>query len=133
VRVRAALCCLAWVAGVGLADASRADLARARLLYNERQFDAAIEAARLARDTPETADAAAVVLARAHLERYRERVDPADLAAARAALAAVRPMALEARDRAEFLLGLGASLFLEDEFGAAADVFESGRRRPIVR
>jgi hypothetical protein len=127
-RVRVALCCLVWVAGAGLADASRADLARARLLYNERQFDAAIEAATLARDTPETADAAAVVLARAHLERYRERVDPADLAAARAALAAVRPMALEARDRAEFLLGLGASLFLEDEFGAAADVFESGLR-----
>jgi len=125
-RVRASVCFVAWLAGAGLAGASKADLARARLLYNERQFDAAIEAATLARETPETADAAAVVLARAHLERYRERVDPADLAAARVALAAVRPMVLELRDRVEFLLGLGASLFLEDEFGAAAEVFESG-------
>ncbi len=94
--------------------------------YNERQFDGAIEAATLARQTPETSDAAAVVLARAHLERYRERVDPADLAAARAALAAVRPVVLDARDRVEFLLALGGSLFLEDEFGAAAEVFQSG-------
>lgn len=120
------LAVVAWLATPMVASATRADLARARTLYNERQFDAAIQAAELARETPETADAAAVVLARAHLERYRERVDPADLAAARAALAAVRPVVLERRDRVEFLLGLGASLFLEDEFGAAADVFESG-------
>jgi hypothetical protein len=115
-----------WLATPLAALATRADLARARTLYNERQFDAAIASAELARHTPETADAAAVVLARAHLERYRERVDPADLAAARAALAVVRPSVLEARDRVEFLLALGASLFLEDEFGAAAQVFESG-------
>lgn len=108
------------------AAASRADLARARALYNERQFDAAIASAELARQTPDTADPAAIVLARSHLERYRERVDPADLAAARAALTSVRPVNLDARDRVEFLLALGASLFLEDEFGAAADVLESG-------
>lgn len=120
------LAVVAWLAGPIVASATLADLARARTLYNERQFDAAIQAAELARQTPETADAAAVVLARAHLERYRERVDPADLAAARAALAAVRPIVLDSRGRVEFLLGVGASLFLEDEFGAAADVFESG-------
>lgn len=120
------LAVVAWLASPMAATAQRADLARARSLYNERQFDAAIQAAEVARQTPETADAAAVVQARAHLERYRERVDPADLAAARAALAAVRPVVLEPRDRLEFLLGLGASLFLEDEFGAAAEVFESG-------
>ncbi|MCA1583705.1 MAG: hypothetical protein LC791_02675 [Acidobacteria bacterium] len=109
-----------------VATATRADLARARTLYNERQFDAAIAFAELARQTPATADAAAVVLARSHLERYRERVDPADLAAARAALAVVRPVTLESRDQVEFLLASGASLFLEDEFGAAAELFESG-------
>lgn len=111
------------------ASATRADLARARALYNQRQFDAAIEAADQARQTPDTADAAAVVLARAHLERYRERVDPADLSAARGALAAIHPGGLEGRDRLEFLVALGASLFLEDDFGAAAEVFASGLGR----
>lgn len=111
------------------AAATRADLARARTLYNQRQFDGAIEAADLARQTPDTADAAAVVLARAHLERYRERVDPADLSAARTALAAVKPAGLDGRDRLEFLIALGASLFLEDDFGAAAEVFSSGLGR----
>ena len=55
----------------GPALASRADLARALSLYNDRQFDQAIEAASAARKSPETQDAGAVVLARAHLERYR--------------------------------------------------------------
>lgn len=111
------------------AAATRAELARARTFYNQRQFDEAIEAAELARKTSETADAAAVVLARAHLERYRERVDPADLSAARTALSAVRPAGLDGRDRLEFLVALGASLFLEDDFGAAAEVFASGLGR----
>ena len=108
------------------ASATKADLARARTHYNERQFDQAIAAAAEARRTPDTQDAAAVVLARAHLERYRERVDPADLGAAREALGAVRAAALEPRDRVEFLMAVGQALFLEDDFGAAARVFESG-------
>lgn len=119
-----ALICIAGVPGLALAN--KADLARARTLYNERQFDQAIEAARLAGDSPETRDPAAVVLARALLERYRERVDPADLGAAREALGGVRTLLLEDRERVEYLLALGQALFLEDEFGAAAVVFESG-------
>ncbi len=55
------------------AQAQRADLATARALYNQRQFDAAIEAAIAARARPATADSAAILQARAHLERYRER------------------------------------------------------------
>jgi hypothetical protein len=106
--------------------ASRADLARARALYNERQFDQAIEAALVARASPETRDAAEVVLARAHLERYRQRVDPADLGSAREALGAVRVSQLDARDRLEYLLALGQALFLEDEFGGAAAVLSTG-------
>jgi hypothetical protein len=105
--------------------ANRADLARALVLYNDRQFDQAIEAALAARKTPETQDAAAVVLARAHLERYREQVDPADLSAAREALGVVRTGVLEPRVRLEYLLALGQALFLEDEFGAAANLFAS--------
>lgn len=107
------------------AGATPADLARARVAYNSQQYDAAIAAATAARETPETADAAAVVLARAHLERYRRRVDPADLAAAREALGAVRNGGLDARDRVEYLIALGESLYLEDDYGAAAQLFES--------
>jgi hypothetical protein len=107
-------------------QANRADLARARTHYNLRQFDDAIKAATAARATADTADAAAIVLARAHLERYRERADPADLSAARVALGTVRTSALDPRDQVELLLAFGQSLFLEDDFGAAAAMFESG-------
>ena len=110
--------------GVSLA-ATREDLARARTLFNERKFDQAIDAAELARKTPDTADAAAIVLARAHLERYRQVADAADLGAARAALGGVNVERLGTPDRAEYLIALGGSLFLDDQFGAAAEIFES--------
>ena len=106
--------------------ATRADLARARSLYNQRQFDGAIAAALVAQKTPATQDAATVVLALSHLERYRERANPADLSAARAALGTVRSAALDARDNIDFLLALGEALFFEDDYGAAAQMFESG-------
>jgi hypothetical protein len=109
--------------------ATRADLAKARALYNQGEFDGAIDAATAARQTPATADAAAIVLARSHLERYRERADPADLSAAREALGAIRSQALDQRDRLEFLLAIGESLFLEDDFGASAQTFEIGLER----
>ncbi|MCC7126809.1 MAG: hypothetical protein IT178_18305 [Acidobacteria bacterium] len=118
--------CLAFVLGAaGPASADRADLARALALYNERRFDEAIEAAMAARKTPDTQDAAAIVQARAHLERYREFVDPADLSAAREALGAVRTGVITERARIEYLLALGQALFLEDDFGAAANLFAS--------
>jgi hypothetical protein len=65
------------------------------------------------------------VLARAHLERYRERADPSDLSAAREVLGTIRAGGLERRDQVELLLALGESMFLEDDFGAAAAIFES--------
>jgi len=115
--------------GSVFAQSSRADLGKARAHYNQREFDEAIVAATAARRTADEADAAAIVLARAHLERYRERADPADLSAARAALALIRASGLDARDQMEFVLALGESLFLEDDFGAAAEMFESGLER----
>jgi tetratricopeptide (TPR) repeat protein len=105
--------------------ATREDLARARQHLNARQYDEAIIAATAALKTPETADPAAIVLARAHLERYRQVADPADLGAARSALAHVNAERLGTPDRAEYLIALGGSLFLEDDFGAAAEIFES--------
>jgi hypothetical protein len=108
---------------------ARADLARARAAYNLREFNEAITAATSARRAPEIADVAGIVLARAHLERYALLSDPVDLIDARAALGAIRATALEARDQVELLIALGQSLFLEDDFGAAAQIFESGLDR----
>ena len=115
------------------AAAQRAELARARSLYNQRQFDGAIEAATLAQKTPATADSATVVLARAHLERYRERANPDDLSAARIALGTVRVTNLDSRDHVDFLIALGEALFFEDDYGAAATLFESGIDRAIAQ
>ena len=92
-------------------SAQRAELAQARTLYNERQFDAAIEAAAIAQKTPATQDAATVVLARAHLERYRAQANPDDLSAARIALGTVRVSNLDSRDDVDFLMALGEALF----------------------
>ena len=115
------------------ATAQRADLAKARSLYNNRQFDDAIVAAAAAQKTPATADAATVVLARAHLERYRERANPDDLSTARVALGTVRVSNLDTRDNVDFLMALGEALFFEDDYGAAATLFESGIDHAIAQ
>ena len=60
-------------------------LAKARTLYNEGRYEAAIEAAAKAQE-PLQRDAAALVLGRAGLERFRYTADPADLTRAREAL-----------------------------------------------
>jgi len=99
-------------------------LARARQLYNARQFDQAIAAATEARKLPKTADAAAVVLARALLERHRQASAPEDLAAARDALKQTDVSKLSARDHVEHEIGLGESLYFEGHYSAAAETFE---------
>ena len=111
------------------AQTGLADLARARTAYNQRNFDEAIAAASAARRAAETADTAAIVLARAHLERYRERADPSDLSTARTVLGTVRTSSLADRDQLELLLAFGQALFLEDDFGASAEVLESSLTR----
>lgn len=131
VRLRI-LCALVLLVGLPAAlsaQAAPADLARARTAYNQREFDEAIAAATAARAVADTADAAAIVLARALLERYRESADPADLSTARTVLGGVRAAALDGRDEVELLLAMGEALFLEDDFGAAAEVLESGLGR----
>ena len=47
-------------------------LAKARTLYNAGDFDGAIDAASVARKDEAWADAAALVVARSHLELYRD-------------------------------------------------------------
>jgi hypothetical protein len=107
-------------------------LARARMLYNDGRYDAAITAAAEARSDPAFADAAALVMARAHLERFRLGADPADLATARAALAEIRSASLTPRDQIDVIIGLGQTLYLGGSFGAAAEVFDSAVSRAAV-
>ena len=104
-------------------------LARARMLYNSMDYDGAIAAAATARLQPTTADAAALVEARARLERYRHASDLMDLAAARDALNAIRASTLSPRDQVDFLIGVGQSLFLTDAFGPAAELFDTALER----
>ena len=108
------------------AFAQRPELAKARSAYNEQRFDEAVEAALVAQKFPAITDAATVVLSRAYLERYRQRANPADLAAARSQLGNVRVANLDTRDHVDFLMALGETLFFEENYGAAAELFESG-------
>ncbi len=106
-----------------LGAAPQNPLVRAREWYNQQQYDAAIAAAREARARPDLAEAAAVVLGRAHLERYRVSSDAADLGAAREHLVAVDTARLAPRERLELLTGLGQLLYFEGHYGAAAELF----------
>jgi hypothetical protein len=100
-------------------------LARARQLYNERHFEAAVLAAEEGRRVPGQADSADLIAARAYLERYRESAAPDDLAHARERLRRIEPARLAVRERVEFIVGLGQALYFDDAAGAAASVFES--------
>ena len=104
-------------------------LAKARALYNAGDYDGAISAAAVSRLVPGSADASALVIARAHLERYRQRADPDDLGAAREALGAIRADTLTPRDQVDLLVGLGQSLYLGEVFGAAAELFDTALTR----
>ena len=100
-------------------------LARARVLYNQRQFDAAILAADRAAVAEEHADAADLVGGRAYLERYRESAAADDLTSARERLRRINPGRLGAHERLELVIGLGEALYFDRSTGAAANVFES--------
>jgi len=121
---------------IGLAPAAHANeppsLAKARMLYNESAYEGAIDAAAVARLDPSWADAAALVIARAHLERYRQRADAADLTAARDALTSIRLSALNARDQVDLIVGLGQSLYLGEVYGAAAELFDTALARASI-
>lgn len=105
-------------------------LTQARELYNNQQYDAAIRLAGEARAIPDFQAAATVVFVRAHLDRFRLTSQPSDLDTAREALKQVDAATLGTRDRAELLIALGASLYLDesynldDRFSAAAEQFE---------
>jgi hypothetical protein len=98
-------------------------LGESRRLYNAGQFEAAERAALTALRQPATANSARVILGRIHLERFRETPTGTFLDDARTVLREVDPSRLDATERLELLLGLAETLFLEDRFGAAAEMF----------
>ena len=127
------LVALAMLAGAPAAYASAADpLAEARRLYNVGEYENAEKLAREAIRVPATADTARVVLGRTLLERYRRSADDQDLSAARESLRMVNATVLDARDRVELELGVAEALFLEDRFGAAAELFDALVNRASV-
>jgi tetratricopeptide (TPR) repeat protein len=99
-------------------------LVRAHELYNQQEYDEAIRLATEARSAPALADSAAVVLARAHLERYRMILEPADLEAARAAMLPIDRTTLSPRDGLDWTVAMGELLYFDRRFSTAAEFFE---------
>ncbi|MEO7275666.1 MAG: hypothetical protein ABIX28_11770 [Vicinamibacterales bacterium] len=107
-------------------------LAEARRLYNSGKYELAAAVAKDALAVESTADAARVVLGRIQLEQYRLNARPEDLEAARASLRSADARPLHYRERLELSIGQAEVLFLEDRFGAAAELFEASLDRSIV-
>ena len=116
--------CLAAAANAAAAD-TQDPLADARLFYNRRQFEASLNAAEQARLVAARADSADLVAARAYLERFRESAAPDDLANARERLRRLDPQRFGPLERVEFIVGLGETLYFDESYGAAANVFAS--------
>jgi hypothetical protein len=116
---------LALLGATPLAAQQRDPLDRARTLYNERQYDAAITAADEVRRLPDRSDSADLIAARALLERFRETEESEHLARARERLQRISPAKFGTRERVEFIVGLGQALYFENAVGAAAATFDS--------
>ena len=99
-------------------------LLEARRLYNLGQYDEAARVIRGAALSGTAADRGRLILGRTHLERYRRSADPEDLTAARTALRTADVRSLDPRERVELVVGLGETLYFEDRYGAAAELFE---------
>lgn len=99
-------------------------VAEARRLYNQSLYELAIKSATDARDRGVAVDDASLVIARAHLERFRQTRDAHNLTAARDALRTIDATRLTAEGQTEFAVALGQWLFLDDKFRAAAELFD---------
>lgn len=115
----------AWAADV------KDPLVRARMLYNDGQFDDAIVAADEARKDALKAGSADLIAARAYLERYRTAAAEIDLATARERLRRVDAERFTASERLEFLVGVGQTLYFDGSSGASALVFASVLDAPV--
>jgi len=117
---------LTFVAAIAVrASAADDPLSRARVLYNQHQYEAAVNAAEQARLTRSRADAADLIAARAYLERFRSSAASDDLTNARERLRRIDPQGFDPRTRLEYIVGLGEALYLDGAYGAATTIFES--------
>jgi HAMP domain-containing protein len=105
--------------------AAQKPLERARAFYNAGNLDDAIAAAAVAKNKPSTVPSATLIGARAQLERFRRTNEPTDLAAARADLASLNPHQLSPQEIIEWQIGLGTTLFLDNQPGPAAEMFST--------
>lgn len=124
-RLAPVIACLLMLSAAPAFAAEPPQLATARALYNDANYDGAISAASESRRLAPWADASALVIARSHLELYRLRANPEDLTAARQALQAVRAASLTPRDQVDLLIGYGQSLYFGELYGAAAELFDT--------
>ncbi len=99
------------------------DLERARTLYNTGQFDESIAAATIAKSKRSTAASATLIIARSRLEKFRTLGDERELATAREELISLNPRTLGPQEAIEWQIGVGTSLFFENQPGAAAESF----------
>jgi tetratricopeptide (TPR) repeat protein len=124
IRARAPVVVLVLLAVPAIAAARPDLLTDARRFYNQGQYDRALESAAQAASTPAMASSARLVMGRARLERFRQAGLQPELEEARADLRAVDPRALDPRERIELQVGLGELLYLEERFGAAAELLD---------
>jgi hypothetical protein len=104
-------------------------LHEARRLYNAGRYEEAVSAAREATGDTALRHEALLVGGRAGLERYRQTADQADLVQAREALRGIDASRLSERDRVDLIVGFAETLYLEDQFFAAAELFDSAVER----
>jgi hypothetical protein len=107
------------------ADAAPSAIAEARAHYNAGRAAEALAAVQPLVTRPGSPPAAALVAARALLERYRVSGDTADLTSAREHLRALDASAFSGSERREMVIGLAEALYLEDAFASAAELFET--------
>jgi hypothetical protein len=114
------------VYGGPLAAADRVDpLERARVFYNQGEYDAAVAAAEEGRRLPDKADSADLIAARAYLEKFRQSGIAGDLVSGRDRLRRINASRLNAAERSEFIVGLGVALYFDGDTGAAGELFDS--------
>jgi hypothetical protein len=115
---------LAWLA-VPAQSAAQGDLERARQLYNAGNFDAVVAMTPPARGGAAAASSFALISARARLERFRQTGSQQDLDAARAALVRLNPQHFSRVEVVEWQVGLGETLYLENQLGPASEWFQA--------
>ena len=99
--------------------------AAARVHYNAGRAAEALAAVKPVIVRPGEPAGAALVAARALLERFRMSADAADLTQAREHLRAIDSAQLDAAERRELVVGLAEALYFEDAFAAAAELFDT--------